>query len=115
MKLLPVAVLALALAGCGEKSAPDSAPASGSSSGSPVTAPVDYLGAQAKAKKSAEKDVILASVNQAIQAFQVAEGRNPKDLDELVKGKYLKALPEAPYNTKIEYDAQRGEIKIVPK
>ena len=47
--------------------------------------------------------------------YLTQEGRNPKDLDELVKKEYIKAIPEAPYNMKIVYDDKKGEVQIVPK
>lgn len=115
---LAVIVFALALAGCGQK---DQSPTTTKStnapaaSGNPVTAPVDYLGALAKAKKASEKTIDTASLNKAIQLFQVSEGRYPKDLNELVTEKYLTKLPEAPYGMKIVYDATKGEVKVVPK
>ena len=112
--LVPAAV---ALSGCGKKEAQSAAADTNEnySSGNPVTAPVDYLGAVAKAKKSAEKTVQTVSLNQAIQQFSVAEGRYPKDLNELVTEKYLPRLPDPPYGMKIVYDAAKGEVKVVPK
>lgn len=111
-----VAALAFALVGCGHK---EEAPApkpdlNNNSSGNPVTAPVDYLGAVAKAKKTAEKNIDTVSLNQAIQLFNVQEGHMPKDLDELVKQKYIKEIPKAPYGMKIKYDATKGEVTVVP-
>ena len=107
----------LALAGCGKKEEKSTASSTNenNSSGNPLTAPVDYLGAVAKAKKSAEKTVETVSLNQAVQQFSVAEGRYPKDLNELVTEKYLPKLPEPPYGMKIVYDAAKGEVKVVPK
>jgi hypothetical protein len=107
----------LALSGCGNQEAKPttSSTNANNSTGNPLTAPVDYLGAIAKAKKSAEKTVETVSLNQAIQQFSAAEGRYPKDLNELVTEKYLPKLPEAPYGMKIVYDAAKGEVKVVPK
>ena len=107
----------LVLSGCGKKGEKSTASSTNdsNSSGNPLTAPVDYLGAVAKAKKSAEKTVETVSLNQAIQQFGVAEGRYPKDLNELVTEKYLPKLPDAPYGMKIVYDAAKGEVKVVPK
>src|SRR5256885_8032827 len=107
----------LTLAGCNKKEAkPASSSTNASySSGNPVTAPVDYLGAIAKAKKNSEKTIDTVSLNQAVQQFNVAEGRYPKDLNELVTEKYLPRLPEAPYGMKIVYDANTGTAKVVPK
>lgn len=104
--------------GCGDGSS--STPASSSpqtnassSQGSVLTAPVDYLGALAKAKQSAVKTVDLATVNQAIRTFQVEQSRLPKDLNELVQEGYLARIPAAPYGTKLVYDPATGEAKVV--
>jgi hypothetical protein len=110
---------ALALAGCGKKEEGKAAAASSTnenySSGNPLTAPVDYLGAVAKAKKSAEKTVEQVSLNQAVQQFSVAEGRYPKDLNELVTEKYLPRMPDPPYGMKFVYDAKTGQVSVVAK
>jgi hypothetical protein len=107
----------LALAGCGQKEEKSTASSTNenNSTGNPLTAPVDYLGAVAKAKKSAEKTVETVGLNQAIQQFSAAEGRYPKDLNELVTEKYLPKIPAAPYGMKIVYDAAKGEVKVVPQ
>src|SRR5258708_30611266 len=108
------AAFSLFLMGCGEKS--DTAnPSAGSSTnnGSVWTAPADYLQAAGNAKKSAEKTVDMVALNKAVQMFNVSEGRYPKDLQELVDGKYIPVIPEAPYGMKIEYDATKGEVKVV--
>jgi len=104
------------LCGCGKKEAQSTSSTNESySSGNPVTAPVDYLGAVVKAKKSAEKTIDTVSLNQAIQQFSVAEGRYPKDLNELVTEKYMPRLPDPPYGMKLVYDATKGEAKVVSK
>ncbi len=115
--LLAVTLSTLVIAGCGRKDQPSAAkstnePAAGAN---PVTAPVEYLGSIVKAKKSAEKTVDTVSLNKAVQLFSASEGRYPKDLKELVTQKYLNSLPEAPYGMKIEYDAAKGEVKVVPQ
>src|SRR5262245_11883321 len=107
--LLPVAA-GLLLAACGQK-ADNSAPSTNAppattppqttntsaDGGSVLTAPVDYLAAAARAQQSAVKTVDVAAVNQAIQMFNVQEGRYPKDLNELVEKKYMPKLPPVPY------------------
>jgi hypothetical protein len=118
-KIVPLLVC-LPLLGCGEKSA---APQSGSqapaaatnagSSGSVLTAPVDYLAAAAKAQQNAVKVVDTTSLNKAIQMFNVSNGRNPKDLNELVEQKFIPKIPDTPYGTKLEYNADSGEVKVV--
>jgi len=115
--LAVVLLVAVVVCGCGgkeEKSAKEStnAPTAG---GNPITAPVDYLGSIAKAKKVSEKTIDTASLNQAVQLFQASEGRLPKDLNELVTEKYLPRLPDAPYGMKILYDASTGQVKVVPR
>ena len=53
------------------------------------------------------------SVNQAIQLFNVDQGRNPKDLNELVEKRYLPMVPAAPAGSKLVYDATAGTVKVV--
>jgi hypothetical protein len=103
----------LFLAGCGESTSQSSATNASSSGGSPLTAPVDYLGAAAKAQQSAVKTVDTTSLNKAIQLFAVDKGRNPKDLNELVQEKFIPKLPEPPFGTKLVYDADAGTVKVV--
>jgi len=115
--LIAVTLLAVASAGCSRNDQSSSTKSTNApaASGNPITAPVDYLGAVAKAKKSSEKTIEVVSLNQAVQQFNAAEGRYPKDLSELVTEKYLPKLPEAPYGMKIVYDANTGTVKVVPK
>jgi Tfp pilus assembly protein PilF len=80
--------------------------------GNPLTAPVDYLGAVSQAKKYSEKQIDLAYLNQAIQQFNAAESRYPKDLNELMPN-YIGKIPQAPYGSKIVYDAGSGTVKVV--
>jgi hypothetical protein len=83
------------------------------SSGNPITAPVDYLGAAAKAKQSSQKVVANVGLSQAIQHFQGVEGRFPKDLNELVAKEYVPAIPSPPVGMKYQYNPATGELKIV--
>jgi hypothetical protein len=106
----------ITLTGCGKKEiAPAKSTNDATATGNPLTAPVDYLGAVSKAKKVSEKTIDTAYLNQAVQMFNAAEGRYPKDLNELVAEKYIPKIPEAPYNMKIVYDAARGQVRVVPK
>ncbi|HXU79642.1 MAG TPA: hypothetical protein VN794_23880 [Methylomirabilota bacterium] len=102
----------LVLAGCGDKSTNSTTTNTTSSSGSPLTAPVDYLAAAAKAQQSAVKTVDVTSLDKAIQLFNVDQGRNPKDLNELVP-KYIPQMPVPPYGTKLVYDANAGKVTVV--
>ncbi len=78
-----------------------------------MSAPADYLGALGKGQQSALKTVDTSRINQAVQFYNADHGRNPADLDELVKEKYLPQIPPAPYGTKLVYDAQSGTVKVV--
>jgi len=88
---------------------------SSSASGNPVTAPADYLGAVAKAKKTADAKIETASINRTVQLFNVQEGRYPKDLNELVRPGYFSQLPAPPYGMKYDYNPKTGEVKVVPQ
>jgi hypothetical protein len=107
----------LTLAGCGKKDAASTSSATNEnySSGNPVTAPADYLGAVGKAKKFSERTIDTVTLNRAVQEFNAGEGRNPRDLNELVTEKYMPKLPEPPYGAKFVYDANTGQVKVVPK
>src|SRR5438309_7792777 len=90
-------VVSFSLVGCGEKSnSPATATNATSSGSSPLTAPADYLGAMGKAQQNAVKTVDTTSLNKAIQMFNVDQGRNPKDLNELVEKKYMPQIPTPP-------------------
>jgi hypothetical protein len=43
----------------------------------------------------------------------VDQGRNPKDLNELVEKKFYPKLPDAPMGMKLEYDATAGKVTVV--
>ncbi len=105
--------LGFLLLGCGEKSDKPAQTTNASSTGSsPLTAPVDYLGAVARAKQTAVKTVDTANLNQAIQMYNAEHGKNPKDLNELVEQKYIPRIPEPPFGMKIEYDAVSGKVSV---
>jgi hypothetical protein len=100
---------ALVAGGCGkEQNSPPSAPA-------PAGAPSGYAGTLVRGKQLAVKTVDVTSLNQEIQLFNVQEGRNPKDLDELVAQHYLGALPEPPAGMKLVYDAAQGKVSVAPQ
>jgi ABC-type Fe3+-hydroxamate transport system substrate-binding protein len=117
MKTIILLALAAAFAtGCGDNSsktsqtaatnAPDSSAASG---------PADYLGALARSKQTADKTIDTASIDKAIQLFQVDKGRLPKDLNELVTEKFMPQIPKPPVGMKFSYDATTGVVKVVPQ
>ena len=111
--LLLTATLGVWLVGCSEKSdKPPQTTNAATSDGNPLNAPANYLGGLAKGQQSAVKTVDVTSLNQAIQLFNVQEGRYPKDLNELVEKKYIPKIPDAPYGMKIVYDSAKGEVKV---
>ena len=108
-------MIGLLLSACKKEqssSPPTNAPAS---SGNPLTAPADYLGAVAKAKKTAEKTVDTAALNQVIQLFYAQEGRYPTNLNELIGPNYLSKLPQPPPGMKFDYNPTTGQLKTVPQ
>ena len=94
------------LTGCSDKSSPKTA--------ADTNAPPGYLGTLVDAKKSADKKIDVAYLNQAVQMFNVQEGRYPKTLNELTPN-YVAKIPEAPIGFKIDYDPVKGEVKVVPQ
>jgi ABC-type glycerol-3-phosphate transport system substrate-binding protein len=120
MKTFSFLLLSLAagllLAGCGGSNSSKPAQATNATpnynTGNPITAPVDYLGAVGQAQRYAIKTIDLSYLNEAIQQFNAAEGRLPKDLKELMPN-YIGKIPQAPYGTKIVYDPNTGVVKVV--
>jgi len=104
---------ALVLSGCGENSSTPSTAATNASTGNPLNAPADYLRGMGRAQQSAVKTVDTASLNQAIQLFNVEKGRNPTDLNELVQQKFIPQIPAAPYGSKLVYDSGSGKVSVV--
>jgi len=105
---------ALFVIGCSDNSAKSSASTNAAAPGSsPANAPADYLGGLASSQAKAVKVVDTASLNQAIQMFQVQEGRFPKDLHELVDKQLISKIPDAPFGMKIVYDANAGTVSVV--
>jgi hypothetical protein len=109
----------LLLAGCGKNnSSPPPQAASPSKttnttdSAEPAPSSVNYLGTLMKADKYAVKTIDVSYLNQAIQLFNTQEGHLPKDLNELVPN-YVGKIPEAPYGSKIVYDAGSGTVTVV--
>jgi hypothetical protein len=104
----------LILVGCGQNSSKSASGTNTSTvSANPLDAPGEYVGALVKGQQAAVKTVDIASINKAIQMFNVEEGRNPKDLNELVEKKYLPRIPDVPHGTKLVYDANAGKVSVV--
>lgn len=108
-----LASLTVLAAGCNDKSGSSTQSTNTSAVSEVVNAPADYVGGLAKSKQNAAKTADIASISQAIRMFQVDKGRFPKDLNELVQENYLKQIPAAPYGTKLDYDPNTGEVKVV--
>lgn len=106
----------LYLAACSKESPPaPSGPVTNASrsADNPLNAPADYGKALVRAQQSAVKTVDLAALTRAIEMFQVDKGRFPKDLQELVAGKYIGQIPPAPTGMRIDYDPVKGTVKMV--
>ncbi len=109
----------LFLTGCGQTSsstgpAATNNPATNFASGNPVTVVPDYIGVVGQAQKYSVKKIDLAYLHEAIEQFNAAEGRYPKDLQEMVPN-YIGKVPDAPYGSKIDYDPNTGTVKVVPQ
>jgi len=106
------------LTGCGNSSSTNPPAATNTTTnfanGNPLTAVPDYVGVVGQAQKYSIKQIDLAYVHQAIEQFNVSEGRYPKSLQELVPN-YLGKVPDAPYGSKLDYDPASGTVKVVPK
>ncbi len=110
---LPVIAAAMLLAGCSGSNSNNTPPAATNNPDAKLGN--DYLSTLAKADKSMQKTVDTTSLNNTIEQFQVAEGRYPKDLNELVEKKYLGKIPDAPYGYKLNYDSDNGTVTVVPQ
>jgi len=107
-----VSLLAAALlAGCGSGASSQNQGGNATAS-STSNNPADYLGALVQAKKTADKTIDVSYLNQALQLFNVQEGRYPKTLAELTP-KYVAQIPEPPAGYKLDYNAAKGEVKMV--
>jgi hypothetical protein len=102
---------ALSLAAC-KKSEPNSSVATGNS---PITAPLDYVAAQGKAKKFAEKTINMVELQSAIQKFQAMEDRYPRDFNELVSQHYLREAPVPPPGMKFVFNSKTGQVALLPE
>lgn len=106
---------ALFVTGCGQSSSSTSQPATNTAQASDtansVNATPNYGGVLGQAQKYSIGQIDLAQLKQAIQQFNAAEGRHPKDLQELVPN-YLAKIPTAPPGYKISYDPASGNVKV---
>jgi hypothetical protein len=113
---IPVAIFvsvatAALLAGCGNDStSPNQGTNAVADAGS--NNPTGYLGGLVQAKKTADKVLDVSYINQALQLFNVQEGRYPQTLEELTP-KYIALIPDAPLGYKLNYDPVKGEATMV--
>ena len=112
LEMLFVAAL---LMGCGRSDPAEGQAQATKPASNPLLAPVDYLGATAAGKKSAEKTVHLAPVLSALQQFHAAEDRYPAQLQELVQAGFLARVPEAPPGQSLRYDPTDGSVRWVAR
>jgi hypothetical protein len=114
---LPVYIFALGamlLAGCGNNN--QSKPAQGTNAaagGNPLDTGGGYVGALGRAQNNAVKTIDTTSLDEAVQMFNVQEGRLPKDLNELVEKKLIGKIPPAPFGMKLDYDPSTGKVSVV--
>ena len=104
--LMAIAAAAL-LAGCGKSGSSSQASTATNGFGG-------YVKSMGEAQKAADKTIDVSYLNQAVQLFNVQEGRNPKTLQELVPN-YVAKIPDAPLGSKIVYDATTGTVKVIPQ
>jgi hypothetical protein len=94
---------ALLFAGCGGSSNSTTPPANTSANNSsPVVQPEVF----------AQKKMDLASLTQAVQQYNVAEGHYPATLQDLVPT-YIAKVPAAPPGYKLNYDSNSGAVTVV--
>jgi hypothetical protein len=112
-------VAGLLLAGCGKNNSTPHPQGTNTSkttnttdSAQPAPSSVNYLGTLMRADKYAVKTIDVSYLNEAVQLFNTQEGRLPKDLNELVPN-YVGKLPATPYGTKLDYDPNTGQVKVV--
>jgi hypothetical protein len=110
-----ILALGFLFSGCGKKQQaeppkPTNAPAVGDN---PLNAPAEYIGALGQAQKMAGKTIDNISVQKAIEAFFASEDRYPKDLNELVKQRYIPRLPDLPRGMVYEYNPTVGKVRVV--
>jgi hypothetical protein len=100
--LLVVAAALTLLSGCGEKS----------TSQLQSTNAADINNPLVNAKRVADKTIDVSYLNQALQLFNVQEGRYPKSLEELTP-KYVAKLPTPPLGYKLSYDSVKVDVIVV--
>ena len=108
-------VAGLVVTGCGKKDNSSTTSTTVTSANNAQTPPAanNYGSTLVNAQQAAVKTVDVVSLNQAVQLFNVQEGRFPTNLDELVSKQYIGKLPAAPNGMKLVYDATQGKVTTV--
>jgi hypothetical protein len=114
--LIPMAA-GLLFAGCGKSSSStDQSTATNATpnyaNGNPITVVPDYLGAVGQAQQYSIKQIDLSYLHEAIEQYNAANGHYPKTLQELVPN-WIGKIPQAPNGCKIDYDPNKGTVKVV--
>lgn len=113
-RVILVTAISLFLSACGEgENSENGSGDTNQTSGNPITAPVDYLGAVANAKKSTEGKLAIAQLEQAVNYYKIENGSFPKSLDDLLSSDHLSRMPKVPYKTKLSYDPNTGKVDII--
>lgn len=101
------------LVGCGDSQSKTAQGTNTATGGASADAPGGYVGALGRAQATAIKTIDTTSLDEAVQRFNVEEGRLPKDLNELVEKKLIGKLPPVPYGMKLNYDPATGKVAVV--
>jgi hypothetical protein len=101
------------LSGCSKTDVAQKDLTTNNGSGNPITAPVDYLGAINQGRKTAVRQIDLASMKNAIQLFNGQEDRYPRDLNELAQKHYIQGIPTLPRGSRFHYDPATGDLRVV--
>ena len=107
-----ILLMFLGFSGCSKKEQAQKDLTTNNGSGNPITAPVDYLGAVNQARKTAVRQIDLASMRNAIQLFNGQEDRYPRDLNELAQKHYIQGVPELPKGSRFVYNPATGELNV---
>jgi hypothetical protein len=100
--ILFTAASALLITGCGDSSSSTPAANTAANNSSTVVQPEVY----------AQKKVDVATLNQALQQYNAAEGHYPQSLQDLAPT-YIPKIPAAPAGYKFNYDASAGTVTLV--
>lgn len=111
-RIIVIGAVSLGAGGCDSK--PAAKPGtSGAGGNSPLTAPIDYIGAQGRAKVHSTKVISTVQIEAAIRQFHAMEDRYPTGFEELVSQRYLQAMPAAPRGKRFTYNPQTGQLGLV--